>query len=297
MALGPILFGIALTVVCTAHLCLGYWIGSLRGTHAAKDVASRKRIEQIEKMLDRLRTQLAIANEISSEAVRINKRCRSLNPQLPNAMLDDLKLLSGDIEQLKKQLHGAVSDYKQAYDAEISDHEQRRLRSRSEPPPNANCLTNAKRQLHNYITGQPAALPQRRLERWLGTTPRDNPAPDSTETAPLDDGHQQWLAPLDDRLPYGDDFIPITCKEITRESLIFFADDKPGYSHAIVTIGSPDDQTFMLVQLEHSVAVYMLERVWYRVSCAFIKRVDPSLYWWDAQTGQISCELTTQAAP
>lgn len=293
MSLGTALIVLALVATCTAHLCLGYWIGMSRGSTSAEQFAANKRLVLLEDIISQLEKRLSEAEGLRTDVARVNETCRALQPSLPTTLLTDLGHLVDNTGRLSEGLHDTVEQYQHTYDNELWADKQRKHAGAALHRPLSS--TQAGRQLRDYIAdGKMTTVSQHRLSQWT-TEVEGQPCDDSAEPGRFNYTTRQWLAPLENRLPGGEDFVLITCKEITKESITFFADEKPAYTHAIVTLGAENDLTFMLVQLDHSCAVYMLERVWYRVTCNFIKPVDPSLYWWDIRTQRIRNGLERNA--
>jgi hypothetical protein len=125
-------------------------------------------------------------------------------------------------------------------------------------------------------------------------------ASQTTEVRYPYNAEQYCAAVFGKEFPAPQDFSPVQCRDLSKGGISFFSDADVPVDEVIITLGSPPELTFWKARVAHQRAAVADGRTGYTVGCAFIARIAPGVYGWNAERACVeagSGEQSTDAMP
>jgi hypothetical protein len=125
-------------------------------------------------------------------------------------------------------------------------------------------------------------------------------ASQTTEVRYPYNAEQYCAAVFGKEFPAPQDFSPVQCRDLSKGGISFFSDADFSVDEVIITLGSPPDLSFWKARVAHQRPAVADGRTGYTVGCAFIARIAPGVYGWNAERACVeagSGEQSTDAMP
>lgn len=82
---------------------------------------------------------------------------------------------------------------------------------------------------------------------------------------------QQWVAPYHRKIPRADEYVPVSCHDLSTCGVAFYWPDEPDFTQAIVGLGKPPNLTYVRARVVRHARSKTTGR--FLVACEFIDRV------------------------
>jgi hypothetical protein len=98
---------------------------------------------------------------------------------------------------------------------------------------------------------------------------------------------QQFVAFCADEMPPPEEFVQVQCLDVSASGISFLLDHPPTSDTLIISLGKTPQLTFMAAKVMNQHYMMANGQEGYRVGCQFLKRLDRSAYAWDEQRATI----------
>ena len=257
------LVGLAGVLLCSAHLCLGFWSGyRLSRGKTAQPAHHIKPPFYLSDML-----------ELIEHSRRLHCVFTPYQHQLPAGLMPAVV----EVYQAAESLHQRVS-------------------SGPHSPPERLDRTFFPVQLHpSPVIPAPSSLSEKELQSFALEAPcaRGEMERDLTTDRRPYTAYQN-VAFYSDELPPSYEFEQVQCHDLSVDGVSFLLNRRPEQDRLVISLGTPPELMFMSAKVVSSVLTYRDGDVYYRVGCRFLKRIDPPRYEGNLKLGIVDPLLTTQ---
>ena len=104
----------------------------------------------------------------------------------------------------------------------------------------------------------------------------------------------QNIAFFSDALPAAHEFEQVQCNDLSVDGVSFFLNRLPDQERVVISLGTAPKLMFMTARIVNERLVYKDGRAAYRIGCQFLNRVEPPRYQWNTELGIIEPLVTEQ---
>jgi len=281
-----VFLGFAAALLCTAHLCAGFYGGYCL---SRKD---RGHAPRVEVMPDYFGDVLELVERSQNLHLQLTEHIRELPERVMIAAERLLKVARSVQEQTPtvEQGHGRSPNQTRLASVDrpyaihkLPDRLEKRLGAKSQPVDSV--IVDLP---HESALAAFAGLTQGDLMSLATTGETDC---SSLEFASPADRRpypvKQFVAFFTSDLPSAEAFELVLCNDISMGGISFYLNRRPDTERLVIALGTVPNVTFMLLQVKSFRLAFTNEQRCFRIGCQFVRRLDAQEYRWNSELGII----------
>jgi hypothetical protein len=283
-------------LLCTLHLLLGVWMGSvIKG--GKWQFAAQTTSPLVTRACAELQARLCETTAVSDQANRLFLACTQHVPALPPEIISATNRLA----KATAVLRGGIESVSQLF-APRAPNDRGKFSTSLQESASPHRIRPSRR-LRRKQTGT-----KHPGEQTCGEQPFSISNEDFNNMADIMKGSDsdshidryrydvfQYIAPFSGDLPGAESFKKVRCRDLSRGGFSYLVEDSPDYESLVVVLGNPPDLTFLVAHVEHHQPTIIDGQTGRLVGCRFVQQVK-EIYAWDAIHDEITILAPAEAA-